>query len=403
MQRNVLVSLILLILSISGCGGGGGGSTSTVVVSGMASKGPFVSGIVNVYDVSGGIEARTLLESGAINSDGQYGITISASTAPILIEVAAGSVYIDEAKAGTPADKRTTLGTPLRAILPNAAANHSVTVTPFTELAVRKAALAGSLSQAAIDEANALIRQLYNLPNILTTLPIDASAEITSNDSAAVDYGLALAAISQLTQGSDLSTALEILEVDGNMLTSESADSFKNALDTFLRSGNNINQTQFPNLAATSFEDVGTTVATTAVIEVGLRESYSNVYSLNFRMGVSPEAGVTGPPAVVVINEAAGVAGERINPLAGVLNGVATIFLTKNLTSSPGYTIIANRPVIRLIYTLTGGTLPEFQLNLDPQNNSPIVPLELTDPADPARSITQALTPADYYVAVTYQ
>ena len=406
MQRNVFVSLILLVLSISGCGGGGGGSTSTVVVSGIASKGPFISGTVNVYDVSGGIEAKRLIDSGAINSDGQYGITIPASSTPIMIEVAAGSVYIDEAKVALTRElRRTTLVTPLRAILPSVSSNASVSVTPFTELAVRKAALAGSLSATVINDANALIAEVYDLPNILTTTPVDASAEITSNDTAAIDYGLALAAVSQLAQGNDVATALETLEINGNLLTSNNADSFTTALSTFLASTNNVNLVRFPNLAATSFSDLATEIPTTAVIEVGLRESYSNVYSLNFRMAVSPVEGVSGNPAVIPINEAVGVAGTSgIGPLIGVLDGrVATVFMVKNSTSSPGSQIVANSPVVRMTYALANGIVPEFSLNLDVQNTIAIDPLLLTDPQNSALGVVQALTPDDYYVTVTYQ
>ena len=404
MVRSALVSLLFLALSLTGCGGGSGGGTSTVVVSGLASKGPFVSGTVNVYDVSGGIEAKQLIDNGAINSDGRYGITIAARSTPVMIEVTAGSFYIDEAKVAlTRNDKRTELLTPLRAILPAVSASTSISVTPFTELAVRKAEMAGSLSASVVNDANALIAQLYGLPNILTTTPVDASAEITSNDTSAINYGLALAAVSQLAQGSDVSAALEALEINSNLLTIQNHDSFKTALSAFLTSPNNVNKAQYPNLAATSFSGLTTGTPATAVIEVGLKEEYSNVYSLNFRIASSPADGFTGSPSVVVINEAAGVAGNNIPPLIGIFEGTATFFLAKDVISSPGYNIVANKPVIRITYTLSGSVVPGFSLNIDPQNSSALVPLELSNPDNPRLSIIQQITAADYYVNISYK
>lgn len=147
-----------------------------------------------------------------------------------------------------------------------------------------------------------------------------------------------------------------------------------------------------------------TATPATAVIEVGLKEAYSNVYSLNFRIASSPADGFTGSPSVVVINEADGVAGNNIPPLIGISEGTATFFLAKDVTSSPGYNIVADKPVIRITYTLSGSVVPVFSLNIGPlENGSALVPLELTNPANPTLPILQTITAADYYVTITYK
>ena len=594
MQRNVLVSLILLVLSISACGGGGGGGgTSTVVVSGMASKGPFISGTVNVYDVSGGTGAnqRKLLGSGGINNDGTYEVNIVPTSNPVMLEVAApltnAPQYKDEANNGA----LRTLETPLRALLPGVTGNFTAVVTPFTELAARRAG--DSPTIADVESANNLVSQLYQVPNIVSTIPVDATAAIQSGTAMdRINYGLALAAVSQLmkTEGVTLGTALNTLSIQTGD-TIGSAPAFKSAVTAFLNATDYPIETHIPSIEASPFVNVGAIVTTTlqankenalangddtvivtatfseilpdeteitftvsggarfaegatsvtaktsgnqatatltsatagdsvvtatylpgsaanatitfvvvpaviiqasrsatlpngtatitltatpasvvagydavtfaitsgtgsfdngqsskvvplsggtatvgvvsttagpvgitatyavtsmaaktvsfsqaktAVVEVGLKNSYSNVYSLNFRMGFTPTGSVTGDPVVVAINEAAGVAGQRIAPLSGVFNGVATIFMVKDVSASPGYTIVANKPVVRLTYSISGTVLPEFQLNIDPQNNSALVPLELSDPADPTHSIAQVITAADYYVNVYY-
>jgi len=264
MQRNVLVSLILLVLSISGCGGGGGGGgTSTVVVSGMASKGPFVSGIVNVYDVSGGTsnEQRKLIQSGIINSDGTYSINISPSDNPVMVEIPPGLnvKYIDEAdnRAQKP------LNIPLRAIVPSVAANTPIAVTPFTELAVREAGT--TPTKTDIQNANALISALYQLPNIISTLPVDASANIpTGTDPNRINYGLALAAVSQMisTGSTSLENTLNNLQVQNDDSVANTASTaFRTAVETYL-SGNPPVQAHVPSLAESVFRNAGTVVTT---------------------------------------------------------------------------------------------------------------------------------------------
>ena len=594
MVRSALVSLLFLALSLTGCGGGSGGGTSTVVVSGLASKGPFVSGTVNVYDVSGGVgpTQRKLLGSGGINSDGTFDVRIAPTTNPVMLEIPVPSTnppqYRDEANGGA----LRPLGTPIRVLIPGVSGDMTAVVTPFTELAVRRAGDTPTL--ADIDNANNLVSQLYQLPDITSTVPVDVTAAITPGTAVnRLNYGLALAAVAQLmkTESATIGNTLNSLSIQAGD-TIGSAVAFRSAVTGFLSTTAYPIETYIPNIDASPFVNVGTIVMTslqtnkatalangddtvtvtatfseaipddteitftvaggarfsggttsvtaktsggqaittltsatagdsvitatyvpgsaadatitfvsppavtlqasksatlpngtatititatpasviavystvafaitsgtglldngqttkvvtladgaasvgvvstttgsvgvtatyavtstatktisfsqakTAVVEVGLTNSYSNVYSLNFRMGFNPSGSVTSDPAVVAINEAAGVAGTRIPPLIGTFNGVATIFMTKDVSSSLGYSIVANRPVVRLTYTISGSVLPQFTLNVDPQNSVPLVPLELSDPADPTRSIAQAITASGYVVNVYYK
>lgn len=407
MVRSAWVLLVLLVMSLTACGGGGGGGTSTVVVSGVASKGPFVSGTVNVYDVSAGIDAKTLIDNGGINSDGRYGVTIPVTSKPIMIEVAAGSQYIDEAKVTLTRDqKRTTLATPLRAIIPTGSATATVNVTPFTELAVRKVEIANSVSESVINDANALIARVYGLPDILTTTPADASSEFNSTDQNVIKYGLALAAVSQLTQGSSLSSALGVLEVKGNLLGTETSEQFKNALDTFLKSANNINSGNYPDINATTFTVVGTTPATTADVDVSLSRDFSdkNISFLNFRIRISPanSVDVTSIPGLTLLNGVQDKAAVQL-PSYGETLDLFTVFILKNSGNNVGFKILPGVPFLRVSFPIREG-VPSFTPSLEVLNSITPQPIGFVVPGSENSELpSPPVTASDFSLTVTYK
>lgn len=195
----IVPMLCLAVIALSGCGGGGGGGSEavapqaaspapTTILSGMASKGPIIGGTVRVFAVRFGVEDRSSpIGMGQTDDRGNYSIDIGNYQGPVLVEVSGGS-YTDEVS-GIPV----ALNAPLHAVISNAVAGMTpVAVTPFTELAFRKARGRGSLTSDSIDDSNARIAAAFSLNNIVSTLPI------VLGDSHERRYATACGSISQL-------------------------------------------------------------------------------------------------------------------------------------------------------------------------------------------------------------
>jgi len=238
MKIKILLGMFfsVALITLSGCGGGGGGGTPAAiptVVSGVAAKGQFVSGKVNIFGIDSVTSGKgTLLKTTSLDALGTYSADISPYTGPILIEVS-GS-YKDEATGTTvildPA-------TPLRVAISSAAGNTSAMVTPMTELAVRK--LNNVFTKTAVDTINANIAAIFKLDDITKTKPVDATIAATATETAAEkNQSLVLAAISQMVKnsGGKLDDVLKGMadDINSNTMADKSTASFKTALFDFM-------------------------------------------------------------------------------------------------------------------------------------------------------------------------
>ncbi|SNB45290.1 hypothetical protein [Geobacter sp. DSM 9736] len=363
----LFMSLIALAAGCGGGGGGGGGGGATTTISGTPFKGPFVSGTVNVYDVSGGIttSGRQLLGTGAINSDGSYTITIPATSNPVMVEVVGGS-YKDET---SPTGALVALATPLRAVIPSGASNASVAVTPFTELATQRAAVATTSIPAAITEANQKVSLLYQVPDIISTTPIDPSVAFPSGSLASSkNYGIALAAVSQLakTQGS-LAAALNRLSVNSGTISDVAAAEFTTALTTFLTSQQNANSATVPSLDATPFRNVGSQVAVTLQPQK-TRAIANGADSVTMTASLSPAVpdnsevtfSITSGNAVFSNGQNSIKAGTAGSAAAATITATAAGAVTVNATYLPG--ISGNSTVTFVIPTVSISASPNAAL-----------------------------------------
>ncbi len=182
---------LALALSLGGCGGGSSTAASTTV-SGTAMAGPFLSGQACAYKVSNGAKGA-LLGSCANLASSAFTIDIGDYTGDVLIEIAAGATYDDEAN---PGDDVT--GTPLtgslRSLIHVGSSGGSVNlaVTPLTETAIRLAGvtLNDATVQAALSQLAALLPTVANF-DPRTTLPV-ATTE------AGLAYQQMLRALSQM-------------------------------------------------------------------------------------------------------------------------------------------------------------------------------------------------------------
>ncbi len=244
MNIKILFGVIfsLAVMTVFGCGGGGG-ATPPTIISGVASKGPFISGSpVKVFavDQATGTKGAQLGTGVVSDSLGTYSVDIGIYAGPIVIEVS--GTYKDEANPAQPGQVDVT--TPLRAVISNAVSGTNVVmVTPLTELAVRE--MNNTYVKANIDAKNAEIATIFKLDNIITTKPVDATdaTAIAAATTAQKNYSLVLAAVSQMVTNSatNLDTTLTGMSTDiaGDVMADRSIAGFKTALFDFVTSANN--------------------------------------------------------------------------------------------------------------------------------------------------------------------
>ena len=260
--RSFGITALLSALFLSGCGDYHGSPDSQPTkVSGIASKGVFTSGTVNLYALVNG-KRGVLLKQAAIDSTpgpafGTYSANLGSYVGPIVAE-ASGS-YLDEATGSTlqvPADA------PIRAALALAQGRVNLPVTALTEIAVQKTG--GSYTPAAIQAANAVVSDLFKV-DIINVQPVAASAQALNSASAdQVTYTLALATISQFSAsggGQPLATVLaevaSSIDVASNSMNAGTAAALQGALSSFT-TGNANNQTGITDPSSSPLANVGT-------------------------------------------------------------------------------------------------------------------------------------------------
>lgn len=250
MKRHLLKwgTAAVMLAMLTACGGGGGstGSVSTSV-SGVASKGPIKDGEVTVYAVDAitGQKGK-ILGTDMTDDQGNYSVDLKGYTGNVLVEVVNGT-YIDEANPTGPRKDNVKL----QAALPEVTGQVTVAVTPLTELAVKMAGT--NLTKTEIQKANALVGIMAGGIDIIGTKPANAaaSAGTTIDDT---KYGLMLAAISVMSQGSSVDNVLAALETDfaDGALDTKAAE-LKTALQNFIADPS-LNKTDVKTLADTNLE-----------------------------------------------------------------------------------------------------------------------------------------------------
>jgi hypothetical protein len=212
MKRNLLFGLLLLsfaILTMFGCGGGGGGdSAPTTTVSGTVAKGLVSGSTVQVFEIISSHNpakariAGTALTQGATAADGSFAINIGGSIIKGgLLLKATGGTYRDEATGANAT--LTTLNAAFGNISGMVRRGQGVTVnvTPLTEMGFRAIGSGNRPTDANIAAANGKVVSTLGLTgvNIITTKPVPADVAAPAGASAAqIDYGLALAVVSQM-------------------------------------------------------------------------------------------------------------------------------------------------------------------------------------------------------------
>ncbi|GFO70065.1 hypothetical protein GMLC_36440 [Geomonas limicola] len=324
MNLRTLIGFLLLAfgLSAAGCSDyhDGAAQQQPTRISGIASKGIFTSGTVNLYALVNG-KRGALLKQAAINpAFGTYSANLGNYVGPVVAE--ASGDYLDEATGSVlqvPADA------PIRAALPKAQGDMNLPVTALTEIAVQKTG--GAYTPQAIQAANDVVSDLFKV-DIINTQPVAArAADLNSASADQATYTLALAVISQLRDNGSQSLASTLADLASNIdvatssMNSGTADALKGALSDF--TGNVHNETGVTDASNSPLANVGTRTVLVTVSVPGSAQ-------LGGVQGtVTMPAGVTlnqGSPALT-----GGAVGTILasNPSAGAL--------TVGLLSSTGF------------------------------------------------------------------
>ncbi|QWV98269.1 hypothetical protein KP003_03360 [Geomonas nitrogeniifigens] len=176
-KRHIAAALLLICLPllVIGCGGGGGGG-GTRTISGVATKGPIVGGLISVYRLTTAGARGALIGSGTTGADGNYAVKIPASvTGPVVVTVTGqpGATYLSET---TGQQVPFTAAESFSAAVDNFNPAVPVTVSPLTEAAFEKLPLIlaqkpGTITtevlQSSVVAANNQVGDLFNVTDIL--------------------------------------------------------------------------------------------------------------------------------------------------------------------------------------------------------------------------------------------
>lgn len=145
------------VLTLAACGGGGSGPTTTptpsnVSLSGTAAKGILIGADVKVYSLVDGVKGTSPLGTTTTNANGEFVLSLTPTSHPLLIEVTANgnTKMLNETGTLTVDDEYPQEAAPtdlvLRSFATEATKTTEVRVNPFTEMAVAVAGSVGALT-----------------------------------------------------------------------------------------------------------------------------------------------------------------------------------------------------------------------------------------------------------------
>jgi len=309
-----LLLLLFVLLLLAGCGGGGGGGSTSAIVSGVASKGIIRNGTIRIYSLNADGSKGSLLRETTTDNSGAYSADIGSYQGPLLVE-ASGS-YTDEA---TGATVEVPAAEPLRAAMIAQSGNLTVSVTPLTELAVRKSEdpLTNRIAVNAIATNNALISEIFRV-DALGTMPVDALSAVAGTEDQK-EYALVLAAVAKLMQnrGADLPTVLTSLNdaigTDSRLDVAVVAE-LQTALVEFAASA--ANMTGITDISATPLISIGWGIKTLSIATTGATGQIAGIgTTITLPAGVTVDADASGSIAANVLTTSGAAQGLAI--LAG--------------------------------------------------------------------------------------
>ena len=212
------VICVVAAVFFAACGGGGGSSSSSNQasgsISGVVSAGPINGATVTAYSLNANGSQGSQIATTTSDSNGNYTLSMSAQSGPVLIVVSGGS-YVEEASGST-----VSMGSAkIRTTLPSTTNGQQVGVTPLTEIATQNALAlmaANSTTSAAaiINSSNSTVASAMGLSDI-TLPPANPTQPATAeSSSAAAQYAVVLASISQMAKTASTANSTTINSLD---------------------------------------------------------------------------------------------------------------------------------------------------------------------------------------------
>jgi hypothetical protein len=206
-RSTALGFLVATSLALTACGGGSSSGNGTPpppvsgTVSGTAVKGPVAGATVTAYAISAGTMGAKIA-SATTDAQGNFSLSMGSYTGPVMLQTTGGS-YTDEASGS---NMSMMAGDVMTAVLPTMAAGATVTgvqMTPLTSMAQAMAQhLSGGMTDANIGTANTAVDHYFMVTDILHNVPMNPLVSGSGNAATqdAINYGMALAAMSQLAK-----------------------------------------------------------------------------------------------------------------------------------------------------------------------------------------------------------
>jgi len=224
---------------LAGCGGGSGEVLPQPVITsriiGVVAKGRVSGATVCAYRIDAGAVSSQLGQCVLSDQQGNYQLNFEGTAEQLMVE-ARGGTYLDEATGNTlPLGTLRTLPT----TEPFAGVLWTAHITPITELSARRAIAGGVLTNERIKAAADEVLQFFKI-GASSTEPGDLTTRSTSNDFLSQRYGLYLAGISAMAEGSNLSATLDAIGRDITSKTMASRNvAFNEGVSRFLNSPRN--------------------------------------------------------------------------------------------------------------------------------------------------------------------
>ena len=274
-----LTAVALSASMLNACGGGGGGGGTTPppppppvsgTISGTAVKGPVNGGTMTAYALSNGALGAKLASS-TTNADGSFSLSMGSYAGPVMLQMTGGT-YTDEA---TGATMPMLTGDAMTAVLPSMAAGQTLSgiqVTPLTAMAQTMAQhLSGGMTDANITAANANVGKYFMVTDVLRNVPMNPLTSGSGNAATQdqINYGMALAAMSQYAQTQGMSSSSAMVTAMMNDATDGVMDGMMSG-GTVMMGGMNMSMS-LPSTAGT------TGVATAMSAFVNSEQNHSSV------------------------------------------------------------------------------------------------------------------------------
>lgn len=162
----LLISSFCVAMSLVACGGGGGGTSVTpapmVTISGVAAKGLIKDGVVQIYttDINGNISEKPIATA-KTDANGAYNVSIPAQSSAVLATVTpaldsatkvANDLKPEQADSALPADFK------MSAVIGGASADTTLSINPYSTLAVQSAKQDGKLLSSYANITNQYVK-----------------------------------------------------------------------------------------------------------------------------------------------------------------------------------------------------------------------------------------------------